>query len=286
MRLLVLFLTAALFKPADSITGTSKVEFGLYCPIKTNWDYRIKIGDVDNPPPAISGKVTGNMEFRTLDNVFTTSSGVSYCLESTCTTNGRWQSCAAPYIYKLEENKVTYGFLGINMKKDIDHDVLEKVYAHYLEKECQTGDCSDIRDRVAVSCDWHGRKELIEKCNKTFEKALKFFLKNRPPSSPPPISISTDATTGESSNKTTFIVIGSAVGVVLLIALLVTFCLCKQKKKASKQTGSGMSGTGTVSNTMTKSGTTKQGTTTGTIQKTGTVGTGNTGNTTTGGQRY
>ncbi|CAL2035802.1 unnamed protein product [Caenorhabditis brenneri] len=272
MRLLVLFLATALLKQCtggsgNKITGTIKVEFGFYCPDKTNWEYRIKIGEVDNPPSAISGKVTGNMEFRTLDNVFTTSSKVSYCWDHTCTTDGKWQSCTM---------------------FDDEH-VFEKLSAHLLEKECRTGgensktfvknifasDCSDIRDRVAVYCGKVSDVTFKPKCMSSFEKALKLWIKERP------------VTTGESSNTTIFIIVGSVVGVVLLIALVVTYFICKRKKKkANKQTGSGMTGTGTGSKTMTKSGATKQGTTTGTFQKTGTVGTGNTGNTTTGGQRY
>ncbi|CAL2035801.1 unnamed protein product [Caenorhabditis brenneri] len=290
MRLFVLFVLSVLLKrciggSGKKIKGTSKVEFGLYCPDKTNWEYRIKISGVDNPPPVISGKVTGHFGFRTLDNVFTTLGKVLYCVEDTCTTGGSWRPCGTPLFFTVKENKVTYNFFGINLKDRADDSVLEKLYAHHLEKECKTGDCSAIRDRVAVSCDLLNKKEIIDDCNQNFEKTLKFFLENRPTSSPPPISISTDATTGESSNKTIFIVIGSVVGVVLLISLVVTYFICKRKKK-NKQTGSGMTGTGTGSNTMTKSGATKQGTTTGTFQKTGTVGTGNTGNTTTGGQRY
>ncbi|CAL2035804.1 unnamed protein product [Caenorhabditis brenneri] len=263
MRLLVLFVLTVLLKSGDS--KTIKVEFGLYCPDKTNWEYKItsKVDELWRAAEA-DVKATDHFEFRTLDNEGTE---VTHLVSHTCTADGKWLTSVLDF--SAADKNVVYFFIALNLKSKSDlSGVYEKLFVHYLQKECPTGDCSAIRDRILASCKFTQDINEVKMCTDNFEKALKLWMEER----------------NSISNTTIFIIIGSVVGVVLLIALVVTYFLCKKKK--NKQAGSGMTGTGTNSKTMTKSGTTKQGTTTGTFQKTGTIGTGNTGNITTGGQRY
>ncbi|EGT46361.1 hypothetical protein CAEBREN_13483 [Caenorhabditis brenneri] len=267
MRLFVLLVAAALFKSGDS--ATIKVEFGIYCPDKTIWEYKIKSQVSGDPAGEVSFKTTDHFEFRTLDNEATK---ITHLVEDTCTADEKWQT-SSTMDFSVDDKNVVYFFIALNLKSKSDTSaVYEKLFVHYLQKECPTGDCSAIRDRILASCKFAQDIYEVKICTDNFEKALKVVLENR-------------FTSTQTSMTIIFIIIGSVVGVVLLISLIVTYFICKRKKK-NKQTGSGMTGTRTNSKTMTKSGTTKQGTTTGTFQKTGTVGTGGTGNTTTGGQRY
>ncbi|EGT46349.1 hypothetical protein CAEBREN_17354 [Caenorhabditis brenneri] len=220
MRLLVLFVLFVLLKrciggSGKKITGTIKAEFGFHCPDKTDWEFKISSHTSQRSAVEISVKATNHFEFRTIEKEFTvTYEYVHYIVEHTCSTDGKWK-IRPPLIKKVEENKIVYFVFGMNLKSGSDHSVvLEKLFIHYLKKECPTGDCSAIRERVSASCKLFVT-EIEKTCIDKYEKALKLFLEERFTSTQ--TSISTDATTGK-SNTTTFIIVGSAVGVLLLIS--------------------------------------------------------------------
>ncbi|CAL2035800.1 unnamed protein product [Caenorhabditis brenneri] len=281
MRFLVLCVLAILLHKSNG-GPLMQAYVALYCPSKTNWNYEVILRDDDNEElKSVKGEAKSEIEFvkiNYMESDAPSESEFKFEITHTCTKDGSSKNMNKGYSLRISDLQTIkyYLFNAANLQSDSHEDVYEKLFVHYMNEECPSGDCSSIRDRVTQSCGYYMSKG--DECRRGLDNAFKSHMKSTP------TSVTTDTTETGKSNTTTFIIIGSVVGVVLLISLIVTYFLCKKKK--NKQTGSGMTGPGTNSKTMTKSGTTKQGTTTGTFQKTGTVGTGNTGNTTTGGQRY
>ncbi|CAL2035803.1 unnamed protein product [Caenorhabditis brenneri] len=270
MRFLVLCVSAILLHKSNG-GPLMQAYVALYCPSKTNWNYEVILRDDDNEElESVKGEAKSEIEFvkiNYMESDAPSESEFKFEIIHTCTKDGSSKNMNKGYSLRISDLQTIkyYLFNAVNLQSDSHEDAYEKLFVHYMNEECPSGDCSSIRDRVSQSCGYYMSKG--DECRRGLDNAFK-----------------SHTTSTETSMTIIFIIIGSVVGVVLLIALIVTYFLCKKKK--NKKTGSGMSGTGTGSNTMTKSGTTKQGTTTGTFQKTRTVGTGNTGNTTTGGQRY
>ncbi|EGT54722.1 hypothetical protein CAEBREN_04414 [Caenorhabditis brenneri] len=265
---ILIVLVLFVFKCFGEAQKTGKVEavIGLYCPDIPKWSWRLTLyqSDASGADTVLNDK-NDMPEGQPFQYVGMVSDNCRIDRERVALTWRIAHRCAPKQLETIfnfslhssfSTEKTNYVFAAFNLQSgDHNADVYKKLFDRYFEKECHSGDCSSVRERV--DCSILGDAKSVEPCKEGLESAYNMHQK---------------------SNLTTFIIIGAAVGVVLLIAaFVVVFFFCKKKKKNGPNASGMTSGGTSKTNSMTKSGTTKQTTTTGTFQKTAQTGTNVTG---------
>ncbi|KAF1763252.1 hypothetical protein GCK72_011518 [Caenorhabditis remanei] len=258
MRLLIVFVVVfgLLIATGQSSDGTSyKFSLAIHCPSGELGQWFAEAKEVNKNDQFILSTVGGTtsdkfvfVEIGGLLNILNNLESLLLYARSDCKIANIDVGIPIP-----KDKGHHYAFRAYNMEDDndkTDSEAYEYLFMKYLEKDCAMNECKEsAREYVAKGCDVF--KNEASQCMKGYDNALPKYCQKD--------GSSVHSICSDYGSTKMILIIGGAVGAIIVLVLAIgVFFYCRKKKK-SKQN---MTGTGTMSGSGTLSGTTKQSTAT------------------------